>query len=745
MTADRRIRYEFGAFRLDPVEKVLFRGDRPVALTPKALETLLALVERQGHVVTKDELLRRVWPDTFVEENNLAQHISMLRRVLDEGETGRPSIETVPRRGYRFVEPVTPRTDGDDGGGSGEVPANTDVPAHVPRAAQGKRRRTSVLAVSLAAVVIAAVILSGRWRSGAADAPASDTAGSSARPGGVTRLAVLPFVNLGTPDDEYFVAGMTEEITSRLAGLNHVAVASSTTATAYDRTGKSVRRIGADLGVEYVVEGSARWSHAHEGPQVRIIPKLVRASDDTVVWTHEYDASLPDLFRVQADIAYRITSAMQVALEARERRLVEVRPTGDTEAYLAYLRAIMAWQQATSDTALQSQARNELELAVARDPRFALAWSALSRVYAMQYSTGAERTRETRAAAERAADTAIRLDPGLPEGHMARAGLLSLDRDHEAVLRELDIARAGLPNSAELHRLVGVEEQRRGRWPEALAAYTRGFDLDPALLADAIAVHYLHRRQYADANRFLAIARAAHRTAVAVPEAWSHFSERADVAAARGALEPALGTRPTVDGRVRGLLARLEWFDGRFERALELIRGMDPAGAWLPMDFRFPSTLAAGQVYDSMGRRNDAAKSYGAAMAELEQRARTNPEDYQVEAAMGLALAGLGRATDAVRHGERAVALLPVSRDAAGGPVFLYLLAAIHARLGQHQAAFARLDEMFARPGFYSEKWIERDPWFATLRARPEYHAHFDRWASFKGEVLLGPIKPPSR
>jgi tetratricopeptide (TPR) repeat protein len=328
---------------------------------------------------------------------------------------------------------------------------------------------------------------------------------------------------------------------------------------------------------------------------------------------------------------------------------------------------------------------------------------------------------------------------------MARAGLLSLDRDHEGVLRELDIARAGLPNSAEIYRLVGGEEQRRGRWPEALAAYTRGFDLDPALLADAIAVHYLHRRQYADANRFLAIARAAHRTAVAVPEAWSHFSERGDVAAARGVLEPAVGALPIVDGRVRGLLARLEWFDGRFERALELIRGMDPAGAWLPMDFRFPAALAAGQVYESMGRRNDAAKSFTAAVAELEQRARTTPDDYQVEAALGLALAGLDRAADAVRHGERAIALLPVSRDAAGGPVFLYLLATIHARLGQHEAAFARLDEMFARPAFYSEKWIERDPWFATLRARPEYRAHLDRWASSKGDVLLGPIKPPSR
>jgi tetratricopeptide (TPR) repeat protein len=256
-------------------------------------------------------------------------------------------------------------------------------------------------------------------------------------------------------------------------------------------------------------------------------------------------------------------------------------------------------------------------------------------------------------------------------------------------------------------------------------------------MAEGIAVHYLYLRQYPEAARFIAIAKAGNRTSAAVPEAWTRFSESGDVAAARRVLELAFRARSPADSRVRGLLERLEWFDGRHRRALELIEGMDSAGAWLPPDFRFPASVAAGQVYESMGRREDAAKSYAAAVADLLRRQRSAPEDYQIEAALGLAAAGLGRASEAVRHGERAVELLPVTRDAAAGPLYLYVLAQIHARLGQPAAAFATLDRMFSVPGFYNEHWVQRDPGFTSLRSDPAFRRYVDRWSSQKGDALL--------
>ena len=589
-------------------------------------------------------------------------------------------------------------------------------------------RRILLIAATLIAAFVIVAIATWSWRT-------STQAGAQPRPESRVRIAVLPFANLGSADDEYFAAGISEEITSRLAGVSRLAVPSTTTVTQYDRRAKSLRQIGTDLGVEYVVEGAVRWARGSEGSMVRITPKLVRVSDDTSVWTHSYDATLSDVFKVQSEIAYRITGALEVALESRERRTIESRPTTNDDAYLAYLRGTTAFSRDQTNTSNMAQARAHLEQTVGRDPGFALAWSWLARVYATQYNAGAERTPTTNAAARAAARKAVDLDPSLPEGHLALAQVLAIDRDYEGALRELEIAAAGLPNSAELFRVMGGIERHRGRWRESLSAYMRGFDTDHIVARD-IAVHYLYVRQYGEAHRFLEILKTVNPEGPFVPEAWALFSERGDVAASRAVLEPALGSGGAEDARIRGLLARLEWFDGRYDRALELIRGMDPAGAWLPSNFRFPAALAAAQVYESMSRREDASRQYVSAVSELEAKLRTARDDYQLEGALGLAYAGLGRSREALQHAERAVQLLR-GKDAAESPLYMYLLAQTQARLGQGAAALSQLDEMFGQPGFYNVTWVERDPGFARLRTLPEFRAHAARWSSQTGDVLV--------
>jgi tetratricopeptide (TPR) repeat protein len=464
---------------------------------------------------------------------------------------------------------------------------------------------------------------------------------------------------------------------------------------------------------------------------------LIRVADDTTVWTHQYDAGLSDLFAVQADIAHQITSALEVALDARERLAVEARPTEDFDAYFAYLRGIVAFRQGFSDTSNQAAARTAFEEAVARDPEFALAWSWLSRVYEVQYASGAARTTEVRQAAHRAAETAVALQPGLPEAHLALAEALAVDGDMAGAGRELDLARIGLPNSPDLWQLRGFVEQSKGRWLEARTALMRAFDLDPASNANWVAVHYLHMRQFDDARRFVDIAKAANHSAAAVPDAWIHVTERGDIATARAVLESALEARSPGDARVRGLLAHLEWFDGRHDRALELIAGMDAAGGWLPPNFRFPASLAAGQVLDVTGRTREARENYAAAMAELKGRRTIDLGDHKIEAGLALAAAGLGRRTEALAHATRAVDLVPPSTRAADWPLYAYLLARVQSRVGDYDAAFATLEELFTRPGFYSEHWVIRDPWFAPLRSHPSFEARLQRWASQKGDVLL--------
>ena len=733
--------YRFASFRLDAGDRLLLHQERAVALTPKAFDTLLVLVERHGRLVTKDDLFQAVWPDAFVEENNLAQHISALRKVLGE-EPGGPFIETVPKKGYRFVAPVVlePAVNSElPVARDAQTPTRAMQPAvttsPVPPVINGSRGALRQWIAFGALSILMLIALEALLKEGGSGAT---RAGSGRRdPATVTRIAVLPFSNLGAAGNDLFVAGLTEEIVSRLANLQQVAVPSSTTISSYGRTGKTARQVGADLGVDYIVEGSVRSARSGPGEaRVRVTPRLVRVADDTAVWTHAYDAPLGDLLGVQTDIAQQITSALQVALDARERRALSARPTEDSEAYLSYLSGLAFAQQGASDTASIAQARAAMERAVARDPRFALAWSWLARVKAWQYGNGSLRSIETRQAAEHAARTAIALAPELPEAHLGIAEVRIRDRDYIAARREIEVVRAGLPNSPDVWRLIGHIEERSGRWLESRSAYLRGFEVDPPTLSDPLAVHYLHLRQYDESRRYVDIARAANRSGVVVPDAWGRFSDRGDIPAARDVLETALESRTQADGRVLAFLARLEWFDGRHERALDLIAKMDPAGAWLAPNFRFPAAIAAGQVYESLGRAGEAKREFEAALDALEVRASAGA-DYQVEAAIAFAMAGLERRADAIQHAERAVALLPVTTDAAEGMLYLYVLAMVQSRVGDAEVAMATLNRLYEIPGFYSEAWVAREPWFANLRRLPSYRGAAARWATRRGEALL--------
>ncbi len=590
--------YEFGAYHLDAADKVLYRDGAAVALTPKAFDTLAVLVESHPRLVTKDELLARVWPGTFVEDNNLAQYVSLLRRTLADGAGSDAVIETVPRRGYRFRPAVT-RVDG-----QGRPPD----PAAVADATMSP------------------------------DAPAP--------------TAATPAAPAANP--------------------------------------------------------AARWPR----PLVAAAAAALLLAVVTAAWRFAGDGRAP--------------------LPGEPASSVR-----DSDAHLAYLSGRAAYGEGDSDTANLIRARADLERSVARDPGFAPAWAMLARIYGAQYRTAMDRDPAVLDAAERAARTAVALDPRLPAGHLALADIFFSRRDHVRARAALDAGEDVLRREGAYWHLRGFIAQREGRWRDSEAAFATALDLDGPATAEWLAVHFLHLRQYADARRVLAVAHASSRTAAVVPDAWTRFSEKGDIAAARPVLEAALAARTPPDARVVGLLAQFEWFDGRPDRALELTARMDPAGAWLAPNFRFPAAIAAGDVLDGLGRRSEARARYAEAVTALEARLRVDPDDAKVLAALGLAYSGLGQAAEALRHARRAVTLLPRERDAAEGPLYLYLLARVHARLGQLADATAVLDAMFESPGFYSDAWVARDPSFAALRADEAYAAHLERWATRKGDVLL--------
>lgn len=328
--------FEFGVFRLEARERRLTRGGYPVPLHGKVFETLLVLVSKRGRLVTKDELMAAVWPDSVVEEGNLNHNICILRRALGEKATGQKYIETVPRQGYRFVaevaevdtsgassiadawdsfqdEPVAGRAESE----SLVSPANSRLRIENPASEQKSVPTTEPrwflprAVISLLAVAgILTIIYIELQRFGYMNH------GSSAR----TMLAVLPFENLtGNPDEDYISAGFNHEIISQLGQWNpsQVGVVARTSSRAYQGTRKSIGQIGRELGVDYIVEGSIR----RNGNRVRITVVLVRVGDQAHLWSANYDGSMDNVLdlqvRVTRDIVQGITSRIGAEPAAR--------------------------------------------------------------------------------------------------------------------------------------------------------------------------------------------------------------------------------------------------------------------------------------------------------------------------------------------------------------------------------------------------------------------------------------------
>src|SRR5713226_2429231 len=296
--------FEFGPFQLDSDERLLLREGKPVPLAPKAFDTLLALLESSGHLVKKDDLMKKVWPDSFVEEVNLAQNISAIRRALGNAEQ---YIETVPKGGYRFIASVNgvaaqvqrqlmpaPETTAH---ADAALPATLEEASRV--ANRARRWRITAIAVS-AFVLLVPAVLEWQWRFTAS--PASTVP--------IRSLVVLPFTNLsGDAQQEYFVEGLTEALTTEIAKVEPLRVISRTTAMRYKNTSQAVPEIARELRVDAVVEGAVMRS----GDHVRITAQLIRAASDAHIWAQRYDRNVVDALAVQSDIAEDI--AKQIKLQ----------------------------------------------------------------------------------------------------------------------------------------------------------------------------------------------------------------------------------------------------------------------------------------------------------------------------------------------------------------------------------------------------------------------------------------------
>ncbi len=440
--------YGFGPFQVDPRERVLLCDGRPLSLTPKAFDTLLVLVENHGHIVEKEELLKLVWPDTFVEEATLAKNVSTLRQVL--GDDGERFIETVPKRGYRFVAPVERRG----------PPRST--PSAKP--ALGPRAMAAGFVLLILAGYLAFVLFS--------QTPVQ-TVEAPARPARV-KVAVLPFTNLSaSAGEEYFADGLTEEMIAQLSRLypERLAVIARTTAMQYRGSKKSAGEIGRELGVDYILEGSLR----REGQRVRITAQLIQTRDQTHVWAENYEREVREVLALQGEVARAI--AGQIGIELRETRAGAATGTASAEAYEDYLRGRFFWNKLT--VVGYQRAIQHFEAAIRKDSNYAEAYAGLADSYANLGLWGLP-GREALAKAKAAADKAVELRETLADGHASRAFIaMGYEWDWERAEREFQRALVLNPSYAHAHHRYGYLLMLRGRWDEAGAEMKKAQELDP--------------------------------------------------------------------------------------------------------------------------------------------------------------------------------------------------------------------------------------------------------------------------
>ncbi len=456
-----------GEFELDARAFELRRSGRAVRLERIPLELLFFLAERRGELVSRDEILDRIWgKDVFVDaDNSINTAVRKVRAALNDDSEKPKFLRTVPGKGYKLaieqdalLAPVkTPPA----------KPTADANPTLATPGAAGQRGHWAIwagLAVVLAAVMLVAVPRFLRPRNNSAP--------------GKVKLVVLPFVNLSNdPQQEYFADGMTEEIITQLGGLDpqRLGVIARTSSMQYKAAHKDAAQIARELGVNYLLEGSVR----REGGRVRVTAQLIQATDQMHVWAGDFDRDESDILKLQGDLALAISQKTALSLSSATRaRLAEAVPL-NPEAHQAYLSGLQAWSTRSKPGALRSI--TEYQRAISLEPSYAQPYAALANVLSLASVVGAMSAQEAMPKAKEAALRAIGLDDSLATGHTALGFIAAhYDFDWPKAEREFRRALELNPNDSAAHFFYSNSYlSPMGRHDEAIAEMKRAIELDP--------------------------------------------------------------------------------------------------------------------------------------------------------------------------------------------------------------------------------------------------------------------------
>jgi len=546
-------------------------------------------------------------------------------------------------------------------------------------------------------------------------------------------IAVLPFQSLSDEkENAYFADGMQDDILTNLSKIGDLKVISRVSVMSYRGDGaRNAREIGKALGVGTLLEGSVRRA----GNRVRVNVQLINANNDEHIWAEDYDRDLTDVFAIQTDLAQKIASALQAKLSPNEKARLDQRPTQNTDAYLLF---VQAHDYATQgeflfrDTSLKAE--QLFEQAIKLDPNFAGAFAGLSLVESRIYHSF-DPTPGRREKARRNADEALRLQPDLPEGHLALGfSYYYGDRDYERALAEFEIAKRGLPNESEAYFAIGAIQRRQGKWAESNANLEKAATLDPKNTDVLINLcfSYMVQRDFETASKVLdrVIAASPQSFQTNILKAFMAAQWKGDLSAAEKVFS-SIQPETDSDGLMTMGRAWLLMVQRKLPEALQVVQKFRGETLFNTTTAPCPKALLEGEIYRLQGDEAKARTAFEHARVVSEQLLREAPDDPARHGQHGLILAALGQKQEAIAEGKRAVELVPESQDAFDGPLGTAALAQIYAWTGEFDETFRLLDHLLTVPTHgLTVPMLKLDPAWDPLRKDPRFQALVEKYAA---------------
>jgi serine/threonine-protein kinase len=536
-------------------------------------------------------------------------------------------------------------------------------------------------------------------------------------------IAVLPFRNLNNDTTQiFFCDGFMDDILNNLQKVKSFTVRPRTSSYQYRETKKSTAIIGKELNVNYLVGGSV----GREGNNLKIRVSLIDAKADKQVWSNDYTREINQLFSIQSEIAKKIASELRAELTPEEIKKIEKKPTENLEAYNYYLQGNYYYWK-TNFSGDNNAAIELFEKAIGLDPGFALAYAGIAKCLLDQYWFYKDHSEDILLESKQAIDKAFKIDPDLPDAHLALGAYYYYGYlKYSEALKQFELVLKDQPKNSEAIYWSAAVQRRSGNWEMAKSEFEKAIELNPARqdMAEDAAETFDLLRDYSKAEEY-------YNMAILIQPDWiftyTYFSRmlirwRGDTGKAREILgNAARNNKSSIsDSLIIETSVLIDIYEGKYEEALKDISLFKNDVIQTQFYFR-PKYLYYATIYGLMNKPELEHAYYDSTRILLEKRIIDFPEDQRLYSSLGIAFAGLGLNEKAISKGERAVKLLPISKEAYKGPFLVEDLALVYVMVGKYDDAINQIKYLLSIPGFLSTKILELDPRWAPLKNQPEF------------------------